>query len=95
MLDEKYLTNDHIYKIDNVTDRKKCGVWMNKVNASWNGNDRLSILKNITLSVTPGELLVVIGPVGSGKSSILMSVLPEIPVIRGEVIIRGQVAYAR
>lgn len=32
---------------------------------------------------------------GSGKSSVLMSVLSEIPVYKGEVKVRGKVSYAR
>lgn len=36
-----------------------------------------------------------LGSVGSGKSSILMSILGEIPITSGTVKVRGKVAYAR
>ncbi|XP_023241669.1 multidrug resistance-associated protein 4-like [Centruroides sculpturatus] len=42
----------------------------------------------------PRELLIVIGPVGSGKSSLLMSVLGEIPITFGEVSVKGKISYA-
>ncbi|XP_023241664.1 multidrug resistance-associated protein 4-like isoform X1 [Centruroides sculpturatus] len=42
----------------------------------------------------PRELLIVIGPVGSGKSSLLMSVLGEIPITSGEVSVKGKISYA-
>ncbi|XP_023212077.1 multidrug resistance-associated protein 4-like [Centruroides sculpturatus] len=42
----------------------------------------------------PRELLIVIGPVGSGKTSLLMSLLKEIPITSGEVSVKGKIAYA-
>ncbi|XP_035217642.1 multidrug resistance-associated protein 4-like isoform X2 [Stegodyphus dumicola] len=71
----------------------QCGIWMQKVVASWN-KDGESTLKNVTLSVKPGELLAVVGPVGCGKTSLLMSILGELPIVSGEVKVRGKVAYA-
>ncbi|GIY89244.1 hypothetical protein CEXT_676372 [Caerostris extrusa] len=71
----------------------QCGIWMQKVVASWN-KDGESTLRNVTLSVKPGELLAVVGPVGCGKTSLLMSILGELPIVSGEVKVRGKVAYA-
>lgn len=41
------------------------------------------------------NLIINKGPVGSGKSSVLMTVLSEIPVYKGGIKVRGRVAYAR
>lgn len=55
----------------------------------------ISILKNITFSVDPGQLTVIIGQVGSGKSSILLSILGELPVKGGGTVqVGGKLIYA-
>ena len=51
-----------------------------------------TIFKNINLSVSPGEVLVVIGPVGSGKSSLLSALLGEIALLKGSIRSRGTFA---
>ncbi|XP_067118442.1 ATP-binding cassette sub-family C member 4-like isoform X1 [Centruroides vittatus] len=71
----------------------QCGVWMSKLTASWN-KDGEATLQRITLNVQPGELLAVIGPVGSGKTSLLMSMLGELPSSSGEIKVKGKIAYA-
>ncbi|XP_067132222.1 ATP-binding cassette sub-family C member 4-like [Centruroides vittatus] len=69
------------------------GVWMNNVTATWK-KETYPTLNDISINVQPGELLTVIGPVGSGKTSFLMSILDEIPVTSGKVIAKGKIAYA-
>ena len=39
------------------------------------------------------ELLAIVGPVGSGKSSLLMALLGEMPSINGNVKLNGSVFY--
>eukprot|EP00873_Tetraselmis_striata_P045813 jgi/Tetstr1/466077/TSEL_010663.t1 len=43
--------------------------------------------------VRPGELVAVVGPVGSGKSSLLMAMLNEISCESGEVQLLGRVSF--
>uniref|UniRef100_A0A8W8LH46 Multidrug resistance-associated protein 4 n=1 Tax=Magallana gigas TaxID=29159 RepID=A0A8W8LH46_MAGGI len=50
-------------------------------------------LKNIDLEVKKGELLAVVGPVGSGKTSLLLSFLKELPSETGQVCVQGTVGY--
>ncbi|XP_023233961.1 multidrug resistance-associated protein 4-like [Centruroides sculpturatus] len=71
----------------------KCGIWMENVKAAWN-KDIEPTLDDISLSIKPGELLTIIGSVGSGKTSLLMSILREIPIISGRVSVKGKVSYA-
>ena len=52
-----------------------------------------AVLENVTLSMQEGDLVVVCGPVGSGKSSLLAALLNEIPCCEGKVFLRGNVAY--
>lgn len=55
----------------------------------------MSILKDISFDVVPGKLTVIIGPVGSGKSSILLSILNEMPVSSGGTVeVNGKLIYA-
>ncbi|XP_023230038.1 multidrug resistance-associated protein 4-like, partial [Centruroides sculpturatus] len=69
------------------------GIRMNNVTATWK-KEAYPTLKDISINVQPGELLTVIGPVGSGKTSFLLSILGEIPVTSGKVIAKGKIAYA-
>ncbi|KAF0693442.1 Aste57867_15601 [Aphanomyces stellatus] len=52
-----------------------------------------STLHDISLSVTPKSLTIVVGPVGSGKSSLLSAILGEIHLVGGRRDVRGRVAY--
>ena len=51
------------------------------------------ILKEISFNVRSGEILAIIGKVGSGKSSLLLSLLNEIEIIKGNFIMRGSIAF--
>ena len=47
-----------------------------------------NVLEDINLTVRKGELIVVVGPVGCAKTSLLMAVLGELNIIRGEVVVK-------
>lgn len=51
------------------------------------------ILENINIAIPRGKLVAIVGGVGSGKTSILATLLGEIPKIRGRVIVNGSLAY--
>lgn len=48
------------------------------------------VLEDITLSVQPGEILVVAGPNGAGKSTLIRAVSGVLPVDSGRVVIQGK-----
>ncbi|XP_025772449.1 multidrug resistance-associated protein 6 [Puma concolor] len=50
-------------------------------------------LRRINLTVPQGHLLVVVGAVGAGKSSLLSALLGELSKVEGSVTIKGSVAY--
>ena len=51
-------------------------------------------LKNINItSTSPGQLIALIGSVGSGKSSLISALLREIPLTGGSSSLEGRVAY--
>ena len=51
-------------------------------------DDENIIIRDLTLSFERGQKVAVIGPVGSGKTSFLMSILGEMPVSQGRVLIQ-------
>lgn len=59
---------------------------------SW-GKDEPVCLKNINLDVQKGELMAVVGQVGSGKSSLVAAMLGLMEKNAGDVAVRGSVAY--
>jgi ATP-binding cassette subfamily C (CFTR/MRP) protein 1 len=50
-------------------------------------------VSRVSLTAGPADKVVVIGAVGSGKSSLLQSLLGELPVLSGSVAMTGSVAY--
>lgn len=50
----------------------------------------LVALKNVNLRLEAGEVLYVIGKVGSGKSSLLKSLYAEVPIADGEATVLGR-----
>ncbi|KAL7271985.1 ATP-binding cassette glutathione S-conjugate transporter ycf1 [Rhizina undulata] len=50
-------------------------------------------LKDINFSAKKGELSCVIGKVGAGKSSFLQAILGDLWKVKGEVVVRGSIAY--
>ncbi|XP_010523938.1 PREDICTED: ABC transporter C family member 4-like [Tarenaya hassleriana] len=60
---------------------------------SWEDEDNEPVLKDINFEVKKGELTAIVGTVGSGKSSLLASVLGEMHKISGKVRVCGTTAY--
>ncbi|KAJ8535034.1 hypothetical protein ON010_g13704 [Phytophthora cinnamomi] len=52
-----------------------------------------ALLNHVNLTVKQGDLLVVHGSVGSGKSSLCSALLGEMNKLGGNVFVRGRVAY--
>ena len=56
--------------------------------SKWFGT--LQVLKDVTLDVAPGEVVVVCGPSGSGKSTLIRCVNRLEPIQRGEIWVYGE-----
>ena len=50
-------------------------------------------LRDVNLHINPGELVVIKGAVGAGKSSLLLSILGELTISSGEIARSGRVGY--
>ncbi|CAD6992118.1 unnamed protein product [Ceratitis capitata] len=70
------------------------GVEIHKLKAKWDRSQPEYTLNNINLNVKPRTLVAVIGPVGSGKSSLIQAVLGELPAESGSVTVHGSYSYA-
>lgn len=53
------------------------------------GKDYITAIDHLTCSIEAGELLVVVGRSGSGKTSLIKSILGMMPFIEGDLLIGG------
>ena len=67
-------------------------VSVSNMSATWDGSR--PTLTGVSLDVAHGELVAVVGPVASGKSTLLMAVLRELEPVSGTVRTTGKVTYA-
>ena len=67
-------------------------VRVEKGSFSWS-QDEAAVLKDINLEVKPGELVAVVGSVGSGKSSLIHAMLGEMEKLSGTVSLSGKLAF--
>ena len=64
---------------------------MKNASFSWSAvRGSLPVLHDISMDVTPGSLVVVVGPVASGKSTLVSGVFGFAQVVAGKSILRGQ-----
>uniref|UniRef100_A0A671PT03 Cystic fibrosis transmembrane conductance regulator n=1 Tax=Sinocyclocheilus anshuiensis TaxID=1608454 RepID=A0A671PT03_9TELE len=97
---KKFLLLDELVKSHvplTQEDKKEASVEIQDLICYW---DKVSstldapTLQNMSFNVKPGQLLVVIGPVGAGKSSLLSTVLGELPAEKGVIKVKGELTYA-
>ncbi|VDL78379.1 unnamed protein product [Nippostrongylus brasiliensis] len=74
-----------------------CRISADSLTTAWEtaeecGEDVIAVT-NVSFEAKPGDLVAVIGPVGSGKSSLLSSLLSEARGVSGKLVINGKVAY--
>ncbi|KAF5283715.1 hypothetical protein FQR65_LT13750 [Abscondita terminalis] len=62
--------------------------------AKWNGSSIDNTFENLNIKITKGSVVAVIGPVGSGKSSLLQVILKELSLKSGTLEVNGEVSYA-
>ncbi|KAJ1870565.1 ABC transporter C member 13 [Coemansia sp. RSA 990] len=64
---------------------------MDNCKFSW-GNGKFE-LKPPNLTIKSGEFVVVVGPVGQGKSSLLSAICGEMPIVNGKGCVYGKIGY--
>ncbi|XP_034519018.1 canalicular multispecific organic anion transporter 1 [Ailuropoda melanoleuca] len=55
--------------------------------------DSEATIQDVNLDIMPGQLVAVVGTVGSGKSSLMSAMLGEMENVHGHVTIKGTIAY--
>jgi ABC-type multidrug transport system fused ATPase/permease subunit len=91
-LASKELQQDAVIRSSYSTEEHVPPVEVLDAHFTWSsGTD--STLSGISLSVSNGKLLAIVGRVGSGKSSLLFGILGEMLKLSGTVQLRGNVAY--
>ncbi|XP_030755032.1 probable multidrug resistance-associated protein lethal(2)03659 [Sitophilus oryzae] len=96
----KEIRNKEMQKINGkvsngeIKETKDIGIYIKNATAKWSNSSAENTLSNITLDLPCETLLAVIGPVGSGKSSLLHLILRELPISSGELEVSGEISYA-
>ncbi|XP_045472450.1 probable multidrug resistance-associated protein lethal(2)03659 [Harmonia axyridis] len=67
---------------------------LKNLSAKWTTDTNDDTLCDIDINLTSNQLVAVIGPVGSGKSSLVSVILKEIQVTKGFSKIEGTISYA-
>merc|ERR1719376_296561 len=93
LLEEKHEANDD--KSSYKNQNRDSVISFDSVCCKWNDSDEKvpAVLKNVSFQVENKELIGVVGPTGSGKSSLLMAMLRELCVTSGSVSSTGQISY--
>lgn len=63
------------------------------ITCHWNGKNEAPVLIDVSIEVKENKLLLVTGPVGCGKSSLLLAFLDELPPSTGKITHNGKIVY--
>ncbi|XP_068923158.1 ATP-binding cassette sub-family C member 2 [Petaurus breviceps papuanus] len=90
---EKYLTGSDL-DMSNIGQDVDSGkaIQFHDASFTWDRNIEPAV-KNVTLDIKTGQLVAVMGAVGSGKSSLMVTILGEMEPIHGHINIKGSIAY--
>eukprot|EP00106_Octopus_bimaculoides_P000581 XP_014768023.1 PREDICTED: multidrug resistance-associated protein 1-like [Octopus bimaculoides] len=92
---QKYLCTDDLIPV-NVSNKTKTdtAVVIRDGRFSWDVSDANSFqLKDINITIPKGQLVSIVGSVGTGKSSLVSTILGEMDKLNGTINIEGSIAY--
>ena len=84
-------SNVHTFRLENVDSKIKVDNLSSGLLTE--SNILETVLTNVSFEMKRGEKIAVIGRVGSGKSSLLLSLMNELEIVEGRVQLNGSVAY--
>ncbi|KAF5294184.1 hypothetical protein FQR65_LT10895 [Abscondita terminalis] len=67
---------------------------LRNVYASWEKNEFDYTINNVTMTLTTNGIYGVVGPVGSGKTSLFSVIVKNLPITSGNIEIGGTISYA-
>ena len=76
-----------------MMEKNMCYVKLKQVAGKWNEDAKRNALDGISFEAISGQLSIIVGPVGSGKGSILQAILGTYIIGKFKSIIYGIVAY--
>ena len=79
-------------KLGQTSQDIKPRICLEDVSCFWNKTTDLPALQSVSLIAANGQLLGITGPVGSGKTSLLMTILGELPISSGKMSCIGKIA---
>ena len=77
----------------NCKNGRKVNILMKNAVCSWTGNRKSPTLNSFSLAMNDDEMVFVTGPVGAGKTSLLLALLGELTVDDGHLSSCGKIAY--
>jgi ATP-binding cassette subfamily C (CFTR/MRP) protein 4 len=90
---EQFLLCDEITAQHTGTKESQDGITLEKLSAKWVSAPR-DTLSEISFAAGAKELVTIVGPVGSGKTSLIKVLLQELPPQKGEILVKGRISYA-
>ncbi|KAK7893419.1 hypothetical protein WMY93_022571 [Mugilogobius chulae] len=94
----EFLQLDEVHHIKAVphedNEKPSASVDIKDLKCFWDKTLETPTLQSVSLTLKSDQLLAVIGPVGSGKSSLLSSILGELSSEHGVMEVKGQLTYA-
>lgn len=73
---------------------REYSVKIENATARWTEGMSDNTFTNVNLQAKRGSLIAIIGPVGSGKTSLMHAILKELPLIDGSIEVNGEIGYA-
>ena len=101
--DDENENGDSNNDVTAVMDEKNCdidattslAIAVSNASFTWDAKtkNRTPTLSNINITIAKGELIGIVGSVGSGKSSLILALLKEMHQLKGGMELKGTVAY--
>ncbi|CAG9800858.1 unnamed protein product [Chironomus riparius] len=89
-----FINDEEDSNLNRIDTGTKTTVLIENVSAKWNRESDDFTLSGINLNFKAPSVNTFIGKVGSGKSSVLQTILGELPITKGKIEVNGKVSYA-
>ncbi|KAH8238124.1 hypothetical protein KR032_006027, partial [Drosophila birchii] len=91
---EDRLLSPSFYAINNTVIPESSRISITELKAKWDSKSPHYTLDGVNLKVEPGTMIAILGPTGSGKSSLIQAILGELHPESGDIKVNGTMSYA-